>query len=410
MCDGIEMPGVDLEEILQAERIRTLFQPIISLKQKRMVGVEALSRGERACNGGLLPPALLFSVAAQAGCTLALDRLCRKVALTSFNGLAQRDDLLLFLNIDPGILTEGVAGSGHLHDQMAAMGLSPSRVAIEIVESRVESQELLLNFARFYRQLGCLIVLDDFGDDQSNFGRVAMLRPDIIKVSRSLVDGIAYDYYRQSVMTAIVSLADKIGSLVLAEGVERFEDIMTCHELGADLMQGFFFSHPKLPGEIASASCCKEKIDSVFMAMRSRLVGNYTRRMRRKEAVNAVLTKVLDGLIPLPLSSFDELLIKVVPECEEVECVYVLDKDGIQISDTVFRQPPMPRNSLFAPAEKGAEHQLKSYYFAVAYSDMGHFCSEPYLSHASGNLCRTVSTVFSGIDSCRYILCVDIQS
>ena len=410
MCDGIQMPKVDLEEILRAERIRTFFQPIVSLKQKRMVGVEALSRGERAFDGGLLSPALLFSAAAQAGSTLALDRLCRKVAITTFSGLSLRDELLLFLNIDPGILTEGVAGSGHFHDQMAAMGLSPSRVAIEIVESRVESQELLLNFARFYRQLGCLIVLDDFGDDQSNFGRVAMLRPDIIKVSRSLVDGIAYDYYRQSVMTAIVSLADKIGSLVLAEGVERFEDIMTCHELGADLMQGFFFSHPKPPEEIAFAPCCKEKIASVFMVMQSRLVSYYAQRMHRQEAVNAVLAKVLDGLIALTPSSFDELLRKVVPECEEVECVYILDQDGIQISDTVFRQPPMPRNSLFSPAEKGAEHQLKSYYFAVADSDRGHFCSEPYLSHASGNLCRTVSTAFSGIDTRRYILCMDIQS
>jgi EAL domain-containing protein (putative c-di-GMP-specific phosphodiesterase class I) len=409
MYDEIQISEADLIEILQAERIRTFFQPIVSLKQKRMVGVEALSRGEAASGGGLLPPALLFSAAEQAGYTLALDRLCRKTALTSFNRLPIRDELLLFLNLDPGILKEGVAGSGHLHDQMAAIDLPPSRVAIEIVESKVESQQLLLNFVRFYRQLGCLIVLDDFGDDQSNFSRVAMLRPDIIKVSRSLVDGIAYDYYRQSVMTAIVSLADKIGSLVLAEGVERFEDIVTCHELGADLMQGFFFSRPKPPEE-AAAQCCQEKIASVFSEIRSRMVSHYAQRLSRQEDVNTIFTKVLSGLSILPLAAFEGLLFEVAQECEEIECLYVLDNDGIQASDTVFRQQPKARNSLFAPVEKGGGHQLKNYYLAVAHSGMERFCSDPYLSLASGNLCRTVSTAFSGVENQRYILCVDFQS
>lgn len=409
MYDG--MPEVDLKEILQDERIQTFFQPIVSLKQKRMVGIEALSRGQSTAGGGLLSPAFLFSEAERTGCTLALDRLCRKIAFSSFGGLPMRDELLLFLNLDPGILTEGVAGSRHLHCQMAAVNLSPARVAIEIVESKVESRRLLLEFVRFYRQMGCLIVLDDFGDDQSNFARVAMLQPDIIKVSRSLVDGIAYDYYRQSVMTAIVSLAGKIGSLVLAEGVERFEDIVTCHELGADLMQGFFFSRPRPPHEAAAPQCCLEKIASVSQEMGSRMGSHYARRMRRQEEVNGVLTKVLGGLLLIPRDAFDGLLGEVVRECEDLECCYVLDNDGVQVSDTVFRHPPKPRNSLFAPEVKGSGHQLKEYYLAVSHAGMGgRFCSEPYMSLASGNLCRTVSTAFSGINGCRYILCVDFQA
>lgn len=409
MYNEAELPEADLEEILRTEKIRTFFQPIVSLKQKRMVGVEALSRGETASNSGLISPALLFSAAEQAGCTLDLDRLCRKIAITSFCGLPLRDELLLFLNIDPVILKEGIAGSGHLHAQMAAIGLSPSRLAIEIVESRVESQQLLLNFVRFYRQLGCLIVLDDFGDDQSNFSRVAMLRPDIIKVSRSLVDGIAYDYYRQSIMTAIVSLANKIGSLVLAEGVERLEDIVTCHELGADLMQGFFFSHPKPPEE-GSGQCCKQKIASVYMEVRARMVNHYARRIRRQKDVNGVLADALSGLTTLPPPKLEQLLIEVAQTYEEIECLYILNKDGIQVSDTVFRQQPKTRNSLFSPVEKGGEHQLKNYYLAVAHSGLERFCSEPYLSLASGNLCRTVSTAFSGVEGNHYILCVDFKS
>lgn len=258
--------------------------------------------------------------------------------------------------------------------------------------------------------LGCLIVLDDFGDDQANFGRVALLRPDIIKVSRSLVDGIAYDYYRQSVMTAIVSLAARIGSLVLAEGVERSEDIVTCHELGADLMQGFFFSRPKPPEETMAAPCCQDKIASVFTEIHSRMVSHYTRLRHHQEGVNAVLTEVLARLTTLPAHAFDEHLLKMARKYDEVECLYVLDHAGVQVSDTVFRKPPEASNTLFAPGQKGGEHRLKSYYLAVAHSGMGRFCSEPYLSLASGNLCQTVSTAFSDLDDSRFILCVDFQA
>jgi hypothetical protein len=140
------------------------------------------------------------------------------------------------------------------------------------------------------------------------------------------------------------------------------------------------------------------------------MVSHYTQRMRRQEDVNSILTKILSGLSILPPAAFNELLFEVAQECEEVECLYVLDNDGIQVSDTMFRQQPKARNSLFAPVTKGGEHQLKNYYLAVAHSGMERFCSDPYLSLASGNLCRTVSTAFTGMDDYRYILCVDFQS
>lgn len=395
------------KNILAAESIRTDFQPIVSLIRQQVVGIEALSRGIDPETGAVIGPLDLFRAGERLNCNLELDRLCRKTAVTTFSRLTAQRQMLLFLNFNPGVLDEGVVGSRHLQDLFQRLHIHPSQIALEIVESKVKSRSALLNFVRFYREIGCMIVLDDFGEDQSNLERVASLRPDIIKISRNLVDGITYDYFKQSVVAAIISLAGKIGSLVLAEGVERFEDLMTCHEIGADLMQGYFFSKPK-PGEKAAENdCCLTKMQQVAKEMQSRLAMNYQKNIQQQEEMSAILTTVSNRLTREETTGFDRALQHAVSNCREVQCFYILDNHGTQVSGTIFLSPPTPRNSLFEPAAKGAVHTLKDYYLTLVQSGMSRFCTEPYISLASGNICRTMSFTFSGPDKKPYILCVD---
>ncbi|MFA6499388.1 MAG: EAL domain-containing protein [Desulfurivibrionaceae bacterium] len=402
-----EVPDDLFRNILAAESIRTDFQPIVSLIRQQVVGIEALSRGIDPETGAVIAPLDLFRAGERLNCNLELDRLCRKTAVTTFSRLADQRQLLLFLNFNPGVLDEGVVGSRHLQDLFQRLHIHPSQIALEIVESKVKSRRALLNFVRFYREIGCMIVLDDFGEDQSNLERVASLRPDIIKISRNLVDGITYDYFKQSVVAAIISLAGKIGSLVLAEGVERFDDIMICHEIGADLMQGYYFSKPK-PAEKTNANdCCLTTMQEVAKEMQSRLAMNYRRNIQQQEEMSAILTKVISLLITEGSAGFDRVLHHVISNCREVQCFYILDNHGTQVSKTIFLSPPTPRNSLFEPAAKGAVHTLKDYYLTLVQSGTSRFCTEPYISLASGNICRTMSFSFSGLDKKPYILCAD---
>src|SRR6187551_1293712 len=128
-----------MRHLLQTEAIATHFQPIFSVRQKSIVGMEALSRG-RATDGRLIAPYDLFKSAAAEDLSADLERLCRRTAVGSFAGLPSRpDELLLFLNLD---LAADAADPRALPAALAALvrdaDLLPRNVAVEFLEARLE--------------------------------------------------------------------------------------------------------------------------------------------------------------------------------------------------------------------------------------------------------------------------------
>jgi len=87
-----------------------------------------------------------------------------------------------------------------------------------------------------------------------------------------------------------------------------------------------------------------------------------------------------------------------------------LDEAGIQVTDTIFNRIEILKNKkIFSPARKGAEHTSKDYYYLIVNTGLNSFTTEPYISLASGNLCLTISSSFTGLDGGMFILCVDIR-
>ncbi len=98
-----------------------------------------------------------------------------------------------------------------------------TQVAIEIAESEAGSGKLMREFGQQNRNAGFIITLDDFGSDHSNFGRVAMVRPEIIKIDKTIVSGVVGDEYRRLVLQSVTNLARIVGALALAaSGHTRF--------------------------------------------------------------------------------------------------------------------------------------------------------------------------------------------
>ena len=89
-----------------------------------------------------------------------------------------------------------------------------------------------------------MVALDDVGSGYSSLNMIAKLKPDIVKIDREIIDGIDTNPVHQSVFKAIVSLAKELEILVLAEGVERSEEVAYCAANGADLAQGYYFGKP----------------------------------------------------------------------------------------------------------------------------------------------------------------------
>lgn len=405
------IPDCDaLRAMVEEGGIVSMKQPIVSIKERRMVGYEALSRGVEADSGSLIPPDLLFGAAEAWGMSVAVDRACRKKAIEEFARWRGAGEPLLFLNFDPTILAQVSIGSGWMKDQVMRHGIAPSSVAIEIVESRVPSARDLDRFVAFYRAAGFLIVLDDFGSEHSNLNRVLQVKPDLIKIDRALVHNISKDFYKRAIVETIINLASKIGALSLAEGVEELEDILVCHELGADLYQGFYFAKP-LAAMTAVPDSLGRQLEDLGRAAGDR----QSERIAKTTAIHRSFAVTVDGIAATltgsEIASFDALLHALSGLSPRVECLYILNADGIQVSRTHgLRERAKPaRSALFRPSERGADHSLKGYFSLMRELHLTRYDSDPYISLATGSLCRTLVRQFVTATGQRFIVCVDFS-
>ena len=237
----------DIKTIIETESITSFFQQIFSIKSSAVVGVEALARAIDPVTWQYIPPSGIFEEAAKEGLTVDLDRLCRKTAIREFAPVAsQNPNLLLFINLDTSILNDSTVGSNNILNTVKQYGIDPGRVVIEFIESKTNDPDALLRFIDTYRKYGFLFALDDMGTGHSNLERIPSIKPDFVKLDRSLIKGIDREYYKQELFDFFIKLAHKIGCLVIAEGIETKEEGLACLERGADLVQGFYFALPNL--------------------------------------------------------------------------------------------------------------------------------------------------------------------
>lgn len=399
-----------LDEIINTKKIDTVFQPIVSLKENRVIGVEALSRGGVRENGTPVSPLELFSASRKYNKVKELDRLCREKAVQKYAGSELLNKSVLFINIEPVALESVTIGSGWLDNLVKTAGISPGNIAIEIVESAVKSKKKLLSFVSLCRRLGFLIVLDDFGADNSNMNRLSGVRPDIIKIDRNLIDGISGDYYKQAIVKSIISLASKTGALSLAEGVETIDDVIKSHELGADLFQGFFFGRPesdagalKLQTSISLSETAGKVMNSQYCL--------YRNKKKQFKSLNDIFDCIANKINHYKARTFNRIIDSFLLESSSIQCVYILNRSGIQITDTACRGDSIINRpqSLFKPSLKGTSHSLKEYFYKVKYTGNRNYFSEPYISLATGRECITLSGYINDGSNCRYILCIDFD-
>lgn len=397
-----------LHDILENEQICTFFQPIVSLKSGNIFAYEALVRGIRDNSTELITPCELFDRAETETISVEFDRLCRKKALESFSHFHTSSTALMFMNINTSVIGSGASENPHISTITHQMGFIPQHIGLELVESESRSSEDLIQFVTHYRDSGFLIVIDDFGTEHSNIDRLIQIHPDIIKIDRSIISGIEDDPYRQSILKSIHSLSEMTGSLCLAEGVETIEEIRTCYLLGVDLFQGFAIACPS-PDLLTLEKETIEQISWIQTTLHSSLLS----ALRGKRRLTGDITVLADWLIRQIGTSDLESMCQVFQEFialnTEIECIYLLDKNGVQISDTISSQfiAKQSRPSIFYPAKKGAKQSLKPYFTCFEALSVQRYLTDIYLSLATGNLCRTFSVKMPNGANGEIILCID---
>lgn len=238
-----------LSAILAQRSVHCLFQPIVCHSEGRILGYEALSRGPS--NSPLHSPLNLFAIARQAGRLSELEVLCRETACRRF--AEQNLEGKLFLNVSPESLLEPHYPSGRTLKMLEQVGLSPSRVVIELTEQTpTEDFQLLFNALHHYRDMGFSIALDDLGAGYSSLRLWSELRPDYVKIDRHFIDGIHQDPLKREFVGSILQIARASRAQVIAEGIELAEELTVLAEMGVELLQGYLLGRPQ---ESAAREC-----------------------------------------------------------------------------------------------------------------------------------------------------------
>lgn len=231
-----------LSSILIQSGLHSLFQPIICLSERRILGYEALTRGPS--NSPLHSPIALFAVARQAGRLSELEIACRQSACRRFN--EQQLPGKLFLNVSSESLLEAAHQPGRTLQLLQDLGIAPSQVVIELTEQTpIDDFQLLQTALHHYWAMGFSIALDDLGAGYSSLRLWSELRPDYVKIDRHFIDGIHQDALKREFVGSILQIAKASRAQVIAEGIELPEELAVLTEMGVDLVQGYLLGRPQ---------------------------------------------------------------------------------------------------------------------------------------------------------------------
>lgn len=182
----------------------------------------------------VLRPDILFALAHRSNVALELDQVCLQLGVSESSKL-------------PGRLMVNVLPRNLLHiERLEHLLKGRQEIVFEMSESEgVDNENLMLRVRDYIYKMGCSIAADDFGKGYASIDRVINMKPEIIKLDRSLVKDIHKDPAKQAFVLGIVKAAKLASSAVLAEGVELWDEAVVMQRMGVDLIQGFLCHRPQ---------------------------------------------------------------------------------------------------------------------------------------------------------------------
>ncbi|MBA2663088.1 MAG: EAL domain-containing protein [Bradymonadaceae bacterium] len=222
-------------------KILTVYQPVVRLPDRHMLGFEALSRAEAGDADKL--GIHLFVAASRAELECELDQTCRSLSMHRRPMLAT--DQQLFVNCLPPTFYEPMRDLEVLIAAWQADGLRPDQLVFEVNESITHEQAArIMPAIRDLRARGFQFALDDVGTGAANLRLLADLEPEYIKMDISLTIGIAQSVRKQALASYLLELANRSNSRLIAEGIETTEDLDMLVDLGIHLGQGYLLGRP----------------------------------------------------------------------------------------------------------------------------------------------------------------------
>jgi EAL domain-containing protein (putative c-di-GMP-specific phosphodiesterase class I) len=379
---GTFVPIPDGEHVWAGIKLTSAFQPLYSLAHQTTVGFEALVRGHRIDGTAVAPPDIFE--ADPSSDIRKLDHMIQKMHLAIGASEFPRGTWI-FINVLPQtFISENYASI--LFDAVVAVGVDPSTIVIEILESHFANIDDVTKAAEEYREKGFLIAIDDFGAGHSNLDRLLRIQPDIVKLDGHLIraKGRATG---QPLLPHIVSLLHNVGMLVVVEGVETINDLGLAIEANVDIAQGYLLGRPA-PITALRTSEVAEKVGSEFR----HIVEMQTQKRR---SYRALLSDYIDAMdeTAIALSGGSDVLhafsqTRIVHFPLSYGC-YLLDANGRLLCEPIFREIDMAVHRRFPEMANNSESRWDNKsFFVAALATPGHTVfTQPYFSLTTGRSC-----------------------
>ncbi len=245
---------VELRAALEQGELFLLYQPLFSIGDRALRGIEALVRWNHPTRG-VLAPAEFIPLAEERGLITRIDgfvlaEACRQLAAWLAEG-GWGEDFTMAVNISGRQLVDpGFAAC--VAETLASHGLAPSRLCLEITEATLNGRagNVAATLAALSEE-GVRLAIDDYGTGYSTFAHLERLRVDILKIDRSFIEQIGRTARDSEIIAAITAMSHALGMSVVGEGIATAEQLAELTSLDCDEFQGFLFAPPLPPDAIA---------------------------------------------------------------------------------------------------------------------------------------------------------------
>ena len=234
------------EDMSQGERLRVVYQPIVRLRDNRVIGAEVLSRWNHPDYGDI-SPATFIPLAERLGLIEDLaESVVDHAAKASHTLRSHEPDFFLSVNCSPvHFQTRKWGPQSNLTHLFSRKDLPPGALSIEVKEQVLREEGSSVKDRLFaLKDEGVGLSLDDFGQEASSLSHLLGYGMDTVKVDRQFVTGLKFGTLEYRLCRNIISTAHDLGLQVIAEGVETKEQLSILQGLGCDFAQGFYLDHP----------------------------------------------------------------------------------------------------------------------------------------------------------------------
>lgn len=233
--------------LMREQSLRPLFQPIADLREGCIHAHEALIRGVEG--SGLQAADALFRAARCEGVLQELEIFCMMTALECWGQLNQAGRLFVNISADALVRMVKHGGTALLGEYLHQFDVQPRRLVLEITEhERVSDMNELASVVNEMHAMGISLALDDFGDGHSSLRLWAQIKPDIVKIDKYFTKDISGHADNLKTLQALLQIAEVFGTELVAEGIEKEDDLRVLRDLGIAFGQGYFLGRPSCEG------------------------------------------------------------------------------------------------------------------------------------------------------------------